>query len=483
MRGCKNQGYGWQLLKSGLLLFLMLPAVAEQLPPQTLILPLDSDQDLVGRKSQPQPVTQNSYCDPALRNRLISLATAAKVAINVPENLQLFGGWLDLAQAVDQEPCTEQRVITAIRQWQGEHRDHPAALLFPELFGTQQQALHLAVLLPLQGEMEGLSQMILAGMGSAADVNKIKISLIDSMELLQNSSAENRANALDNFDCAIGPLERERVEQFALSHPSLPVLTLNYLPAATQIPQLFQIALRPEDEGYAVADLAAEAGHKHGVLLYTEEQGWSERMASAVMNRWDTYGGTLEPHVIDARQTDFSAELKEMLQIAGSERRHKKIENLLGYSVKFEPRRREDIEFVIILVDQLLGRMLKPQLKFWYAGGLPVYAASRILSANSFTKNSDLDGVQLTLPPWIEFEGAQMDIDSEAVLEHALNFLGKSAIRIVQQSNCLLNGVQLLDQSAESAWVFDRTTRRFHYRSRHAVIKNNRLSYKIKLYK
>jgi len=473
-----NYRYGCQLLNGILILWLSILSASAEPPPHSLIWPSDNEHlaAQVGAKSSYPSIGPHNYCDPGFRSRLISLATAANVNIGNPERLTVFAGWLDLVQAVDQEPCTEQNAVAAIRAWRLSHRKHPAVLLFPKLFGSEQQGLHLGVLLPLQGEMEAFSQIIVAGMTPVAEAHGINITVIDSIELIDSLAKDT--NILSGFDCIIGPLEKQRVEQFALSQPTLPVLTLNYLPIeAPTTPRLFQITLHPEDEAYALADLIAEADHKQGVLLYTEEHAWSERMAAALMNRWDRYGGRLEPYVINAKQTDFAAALKKVLQISESEIRHKEIEGLLGYPVKFKPRRRQDIEFVVILVDQRLGRMLKPQLKFWYAGGLPVYSTSKLLSANSFTVNNDLDGVHLTLPPWIAFESSQIDTNSEAILEQSLHFLGESAIRIVHASRCLSGGTLLLDQSLEPAWVFDQATRRFHYRSRHAVIKDDRINY------
>ncbi len=466
-----HYGDRYPLLFGSLMLWLsILPALAEQPPPHSLIWPSD------GGYSATPPAGQNGYCHPDFRNRLISLAATANSNIDNPERLALFGGWLDLIQGLDQESCTEPAAIAAIKAWHMSHRSHPAVLLFPELFGTEPQALNVGILLPLQGEIAALSHVILEGMTSVVQASGIGITVIDSIEFVRNGSIQKEADRLGGFDCIIGPLERERVEQFALSQPTLPVLTLNYLPTdrPTSL-QLFQIALRPEDEAYAVADLIAEAGHTQGILLYTQAHPWSERMATALLDRWEQYGGHLETHIIHAEQTDFSSILKAALQLSESAHRHKKIERLLGHPVRFQPRRRQDIEFIVMLVDQRLGRMLKPQLEFWYAGGLPVYSSSKLLSANSFTVNQDLDGVQLTLPPWVTVTDARMETESEPTLEQSLHFLGASAIRIVQASRCLSNNALLLNQQLESTWVFDETTRRFHYRSRQAVIKDDHI--------
>ncbi len=472
MAACIHYGDRYPLLFGSLMLWLSIqPAFAEQGPPQSLIWQSNSSY------SANPTVEQKGYCHPDFRSRLISLATVAGVDIDNPERLALFGGWLELIQAIDQENCTEPAAAAAIRAWHTGHREHPAVILFPELFAPPgRQGLNVGILLPLQGETAALSHIILEGMSSVAESDGVNITVIDSIGLMQSGSLKKESRIPGGFDCIIGPLERARVEQFALSRPALPVLALNYLPMDTPTtPLLFQMALRPEDEAYAIADLAAEEGHRQGMLLYTEAHPWSERMAAALLDRWEAHGGHLDAYVINATQTDFSDLLKEALQLSESTHRHKEMESLLGHPVRFSPRRRQDIEFIVMLVDQRLGRMLKPQLAFWYAGDLPLYSTSKLLSANSFTVNRDLDGVQLTMPPWMTFESSRIETDSGATLQQSLHFLGASAIGIVQASRCLSDRTRLLNQLLESAWVLDETTRRFHYRSRRAVIEDDRI--------
>lgn len=486
MRGRAYYGNKYQLLCSSLiLLFSIMPTYAEQLPLHSLIWLTDSEEvadpepeEQVGLAGYDRSIHPNDYCRPEFRSLLISLANTASENIDVPANLIVFSGWLDLIQIIDQERCSTLNVAKEVTGWQARYSKHPAISLFPELFGSDRRGLRVAVLLPLQGEMEALSQMIYAGIEPVAETYGLDIQVIDSTELFQDSAFEKNTKVIGDVDCIIGPLEKQRVAQFASTQPTVPVLALNFLPVDSPLrPQLYQMALRPEDEAYALADLIAGEGHTRGVLLYAEGHAGNERMADALLNRWEAYGGALEAYELDPEQTDFSVQLKKLLQISESETRHKEMERLLGYSVKFEPRRRQDIEFVAMLIDQLHGRMLKPQLKFWYAGGLPVYSTSKLLGTNPFTANNDLDGVHLTLPSWMAFENAQMAANSENTLEWSLKFLGESAARIVQASQCLSSNALLLEHSLGPAWIFDTTTQRFHYRSQHAVIDKDQLNY------
>jgi len=68
--------------------------------------------------------------------------------------------------------------------------------------------------------------------------------------------------------------------------------------------------------------------------------------------------------------------------------------------LQFDPRRRQDAEFVFLASDAAAGRLLKAQLKFHYSGDLPVYSTSSV-NALDGRSNTDLNGVMFADTPWI----------------------------------------------------------------------------------
>ena len=68
--------------------------------------------------------------------------------------------------------------------------------------------------------------------------------------------------------------------------------------------------------------------------------------------------------------------------------------------LQFDPRRRQDAEFIFLAADAPTGRLMKSQLKFHYSGELPVYATSSIYAMDG-RSDTDLNGVRFADTPWI----------------------------------------------------------------------------------
>ena len=70
--------------------------------------------------------------------------------------------------------------------------------------------------------------------------------------------------------------------------------------------------------------------------------------------------------------------------------RYQRLRANIGGPLQFDPRRRQDIDFVFLAADAKAGRLIKSQLKFHYSGDLPVYSTSSIYSRDG-RSDSDLD--------------------------------------------------------------------------------------------
>ncbi len=88
------------------------------------------------------------------------------------------------------------------------------------------------------------------------------------------------------------------------------------------------------------------------------------------------------------------------MALSGSVRRYQRMRANIGGPLQFDPRRRQDAEFVFLAADAPAGRLLKAQLKFHYAGDLPVYSTSSI-NAMDGRSNTDLNGVYFADTPWV----------------------------------------------------------------------------------
>lgn len=89
-----------------------------------------------------------------------------------------------------------------------------------------------------------------------------------------------------------------------------------------------------------------------------------------------------------------------MLRINDSETRYHRLESILGTKLQFEPRRRADIEFIFAPAQANIERLLRPQLRFHYAGDIPTYATSSAFEPD-VRANQDLDGLMFPDMPWM----------------------------------------------------------------------------------
>ncbi|HEY6824916.1 MAG TPA: penicillin-binding protein activator [Steroidobacteraceae bacterium] len=203
-------------------------------------------------------------------------------------------------------------------------------------------------------------------------------------------------------DIIVGPLTREEVTA-AAEFPGLrvPVLALNFLPPERPAPpQFYQYALSPEDEARLVARRVLDDHHRRGVALVPAGE-WGTRVLAAFRQELQAGGGDLlATGQIESGRTDYSATITEVLRISDSTARYHRLESILGTKLQFEPRRRNDIEFIFAPAPANLERLLRPQLRFHFAGDIPTYATSDAFEPDA-RANEDLEGLMFPDMPWM----------------------------------------------------------------------------------
>jgi outer membrane PBP1 activator LpoA protein len=200
----------------------------------------------------------------------------------------------------------------------------------------------------------------------------------------------------------VGPLTREEVTAAAeLAGPRPPILALNFLPSERPVPATFyQYALSPEDEARLAARRILDDGHRRGIALVPAGD-WGTRVLAAFKQELETGGGGLfATATIDTSLTDYSDPVTQILRIADSRARRKRLESILGTKLQFEPRRRGDLEFIFAPAQASTERLLRPQLRFHYAGDVPTYATSDAFEPDP-RANQDLEGLMFPDMPWM----------------------------------------------------------------------------------
>jgi len=126
-------------------------------------------------------------------------------------------------------------------------------------------------------------------------------------------------------------------------------------------------------------------------------------MATYFDAAWNDVGGQLASAAeYPPRQSDFSKPIKRMLNLDQSEKRHRQLQRLLGVRLRFEPRRRQDVDFVFMAAFPRQARLIAPQLRFHHAADLPVYTTSHAYAGKRDPRaDRDMNGVVLGDIPWL----------------------------------------------------------------------------------
>lgn len=326
----------------------------------------------------------------------------------------LIRGWLELgATATTSASLTG---ATAAARWRARYPDHPATQLLSRAFPSALPATaisgRIALLLPLSGRTAAAASTVRDGFLSAyyqLPANGRPDLRIYDTATLPAAQAVTQARA-DGSSFIVGPLTRESVAAVAQLGPEpVPLLALNFLPSDGAAPfGMYQFALSPEEEARQIAQRVLADGHRRGVALVPADD-WGRRVLAAFTAEFNRDGGTLVSQAsYDPAEHDYSTPISTVLRISESQARHERLERVLGTKLNYQPRIRGDIEFIFAPAPSINARLLLPQLRYFYAGELPVYSTSDAYVPDNVDSNQDLNGLIYPDMPWMVGDDASL---------------------------------------------------------------------------
>lgn len=340
----------------------------------------------------------------------------AEVSTVTAESDPILAGWLSLGRLAADRRSGPAGLALALRNWQQANPQHPAnSVLVPELLASLETSAfspeRVALLLPVTGRQSlagaAVRDGFMAGFYAATDEQATTIRVYDTAQ--DGVGNAYRRAVIDGAQIVIGPLLKDDVTTLATSTSGLevPTLALNFLADNVPAPPgLLQFALAPEDEAAATAERGIAEGRLRAIALAPSDD-WGRRVLNSFAATYQGLGGVLvDYHLYQPAGRDFSYGIQDVMLIGESRDRMTRLQANLGIDLGFEPRRRADVDLIFMAAPAETGKLLRPQLRFYYAGMIPTYATSAIYTEGA-RGNSDLNGIMFPDMPWIIAPDAQ----------------------------------------------------------------------------
>jgi len=350
----------------------------------------------------------------ARRDLLLQLRQAAERGVRLDPAAArdaLSRGWIELGQIAANAGRSPLSAAGEIDRWRGRFPGHPGSTIaFADILGQQGSTqvgsaagAQVAVLLPLTGrtsvEAAQVRDGLTAAFGQLPESQRPMVKVYDTGTLSVEAALATAQAEGAGF--IVGPLTREEIVVAADHAPrGVTMLMLNYLPFdRASPPQVYQFALSPEEEARQVARRALAFGQRRGIV-FAPPGDWGTRVVAAFRDEYTRGGGSvLVQAAYDTARSDFSA-IPAALRIDESRERHKRMEEIAGSRLNFEPRRRADVQMIFAAGEPVAVRQIRPQIRFYYAGNVPTYTISRGFEPDS-SANRDIDGVIFPDTPWM----------------------------------------------------------------------------------
>ncbi len=358
------------------------------------------------------PPEQQAAMSQDIWSLLQQLDEAMLAALLARDNDYQVQGWLELTRSGNPSSQDILQLNKSLNDWLELWQHHSAANNLPDQLQQLRQFSatmpnHIGVLLPQSGKLEKPAKAVIEGM-LAAHYQQLRqgrpalqISFFDSATIDDLNQFYTDA-AQQQIDLIIGPLDKSRLSQLT-QQASLPIptLALNSVDSATTTLNLYQFGLRNEDEAIQSADRAWADGHRVAISL-TPATTWGDLIRDTFARRWIELGGVISASERFTGQKDFSEIISRMVATDSSEARSGQLAQTLRQNLEFEPRRRQDSDFIFLAALNRDARQVKPILAFHYAGSLPVYATSHLFDGKPDKATyRDLNHINFNAMPWV----------------------------------------------------------------------------------
>lgn len=229
---------------------------------------------------------------------------------------------------------------------------------------------NVVVLLPMEKQKAASEQIVNGITNSKSQSNQYNLKVFDE------NGQEGRNYLRNNKpDIIVGPLLKENIPVFSQYADDVIILNLNY--GQTFGPNVFQFGLSPSDDVCSMIDDAASNGLLHPILLINKSLSHNVTTQDAKSCLEAVGGSLINAQYYEKGEYDLSSKIKTILSykqgVVNYESNGKTKQKERGYI-------NEDIDYAIFLGDKNHAQMFTTQMRYFYAGNVPIYSNDSIYS-------------------------------------------------------------------------------------------------------
>jgi len=129
---------------------------------------------------------------------------------------------------------------------------------------------------------------------------------------------------------------------------------------------------------------------------------WGNQIQQTFLQRWQQLGGNEIGIISFSNQENIATDIASALNVDQSKQRAQQLQSTIDESVKFIPRRRQDIDGIFLVAAPEQARQIRPLLQFYYAGNLSIFSVANIYSGYVSTRaDRDLNNIYFNDMPWV----------------------------------------------------------------------------------
>ena len=325
----------------------------------------------------------------------------------------LANGWYTLATLAQQAGFDADKLAPRLSEWKQRYPGHPATVLLDSLLehavAARARPRRVALILPFDDTLGPAARAVRDGFmtawfGDAETPARPAVSVYANSG--DNILADYQRAVRDGAELIVGPLQKNLVERLkALPDMPVSVLALNVIDmkSGTTPPRagFYQFGLTPEDEASQVAHRAYAYGTR--ALIIAPNSTWGTRLAAAYEKAWQDLGGTMLARISYSDSADaYPSAVRRAFNIDLSEARAAALRRRLGIPLHADTRIRADVDVILLAALPNNARQLLPQLRYFGADIVPIFATSNVYSGTSrATSDIDLNGLVFGDMPWL----------------------------------------------------------------------------------